>query len=213
LRPTGRSGALATSFEEFARYFSSGGGRLWERQVLCKARVVYGSPHAVQAAMEVVTAAAFARAWQPGDGAEIRRMRHRLEDTAAAAGDIKRGPGGIVDIEFLVQMLQLKYAGHDPRLRVPGTLPALARLHESGLMATEDYEFFERSYRLLRTIEGRLRLMNSTARDRLPRDPVELAKLARLLRYPDGAALLNDYDDATREIRRRFDRLFGIENA
>ena len=66
-------------------------------------------------------------------------------------------------------------------------------------------------YRLLRTIEGRLRLMNSAARDRLPQDPVELAKLAGLLRYPGSNALLADYDNATRQIRVRFDRILADE--
>ena len=66
------------------------------------------------------------------DAAEIRQMRQRLEDTAAAAGDLKRGPGGIVDIEFLVQMLQLKHAGGNPRLRAANTLAALGRVAQGG---------------------------------------------------------------------------------
>ncbi len=189
LRPTGRSGALATSFDEFARYFAGGGGQLWERLALCKARVVYGSPRAAEAAMAVVAQSAFAHPWRRGDAAEIRRMRQRLEDTAAAAGDLKRGPGGIVDIEFLVQMLQLKHAGENPRLRAANTLAALGELHEAGLLSADDFEFFDRSYRLLRTIEGRLRLMNSTARDQLPQDAVELTKLAHLLHYPGSEGL------------------------
>ena len=64
------------------------------------------------------------------------------------------------------------------------------------------------SYRLLRTIEGRLRLMNSTARDQLPQDPIELTKLAHLLHYPSSDGLLADYENATRQIRQRFDAAF-----
>ncbi|MCE5267034.1 MAG: hypothetical protein LLG00_04035, partial [Planctomycetaceae bacterium] len=90
------------------------------------------------------------------------------------------------------------------------TLAVLAELEQAGLLAKDDYEFFNRSYRLLRTIEGRLRLMNSTARDKLPDDPVELTKLARLLRYSSGSALLADYDTATRETRRRFEQAFQV---
>ena len=115
LRPTGKSGTLATTFDEFARYFADGGGQLWERQALCKARVVYGSPRAAKAAMAAVAKAAFAHRWRRKDAVEIRQMRQRLEDTAPAAGDLKRGPGGIVDIEFLVQMLQLKHARGNPQ--------------------------------------------------------------------------------------------------
>ncbi len=211
LRPTGRSGALAVSFDEFSRYFATGGGQLWERQALCKARVVYGSRRAGEAAMDVVARAAFDHPWQSSAAAEIRRMRGRIEKTASASGDLKRGPGGIVDVEFLVQMLQLKHARDNSRIRAANTLAALDGLHRAGLLSDDDREFFEQSYRLLRTIEGRLRLMNSTARDQLPRDPVELTKLAGLLHYPSGEALMTDYETATREIRRRFDVLFDAD--
>src|SRR5262249_37905324 len=65
LRPTGKSGALATSLAEFRRYFEEGGGQLWERQALCKARVVYGSPKAAAAAMQAVVDCAYRRPWHP----------------------------------------------------------------------------------------------------------------------------------------------------
>ena len=211
LRPTGRSGTLATSFDEFARYFAGGGGQLWERLALCKARVVYGSPRVAEAAMALVARGRLRPSLATRRRGRNPPMRQRLEDTAAAAGDLKRGPGGIVDIEFLVQMLQLKHAGDNPQLRVANTLAALGELHKAGLLSADDFEFFDRSYRLLRTIEGRLRLMNSTARDQLPRDPVELTKLAHLLHYPSSDALLADYESATREIRRRFERVFEAE--
>jgi [glutamine synthetase] adenylyltransferase / [glutamine synthetase]-adenylyl-L-tyrosine phosphorylase len=213
LRPTGRSGMLATTFDELVRYFTTGGGQLWERQALCKARVIYGSPHAAKAAMAAVAKAAFAHRWRRKDAVEIRQMRQRLEDTAAVAGDLKRGPGGIVDVEFLVQMLQLKHARGNPSLRVSNTLVALGELRRAGLLAVDDCESLDASYRLLRTIEGRLRLMKSTACDQLPQDPVELAKLAGLLHYPNSDGLLQDYEDATRQIRRRFERIFDAEGA
>ncbi len=213
LRPTGKSGTLATTFDEFVRYFSTGGGQLWERQALCKARVVYGSPRAEKNAMAAVAKAAFAHRWRRKDAVAIRQMRRRMEDTTLAAGDLKRGPGGIVDVEFLVQMFQLKHARGNPSLRVPNTLAVLGELYRAGLLSVDDYEVFDVSYRLLRTIESRLRLMNSTARDRLPQEPVELAKLANLLHYPGSEGLLTDYENATRQIRHRFDRIFDAEAA
>jgi glutamate-ammonia-ligase adenylyltransferase len=213
LRPTGKSGTLATTFDEFTRYFTEGDGQLWERQALCKARVVYGSPRTAKKALAAVAESAFKRRWHRGDAAEIRQMRQRLEENAAAAGDLKRGPGGIVDVEFLVQMLQLKLAHGIQRLRVSNTLAALGELHRADLLSADDCEVFETGYRLLRTIEGRLRLMNSSARDRLPQDAVELTKLATLLHYPNGGALLADYENATRQIRARFDRLLAAEAA
>jgi glutamate-ammonia-ligase adenylyltransferase len=208
LRPTGKSGTLATTFDELVRYFTDGGGQLWERQTLCKARVVYGTPRGEKMATAAVAKAAFAHRWRRKDAAAIRQMRRRLEETAATAGDLKRGPGGIVDIEFLVQMLQLKHARGNPALRLPNTLAALGALYRAGLLSVDDYELFDVSYRLLRTIESRLRLMNSAARDRLPQDPIELTKLAGLLHYPSRDGLLIDFENATRQIRHRFDRIF-----
>jgi glutamate-ammonia-ligase adenylyltransferase len=208
LRPTGKSGTLATTFDEFVRYFTDGGGQLWERQSLCKARVVYGSRRVAKAAMAVVAKAAFAHRWRRKDAVEIRKMRRRMEESATSVGDLKRGPGGLVDIEFVVQMLQLKFARGNANLRVPNTLAALEELYKAGLLSVDDYEVFDVSYRLLRTIESRLRLMNSTARDQLPQDTVELTKLANLLHYPSSDGLLLDYENATRQIRQRFERIF-----
>jgi glutamate-ammonia-ligase adenylyltransferase len=210
LRPTGKSGALTTTFKEFVRYFLKGGGQLWERQALCKARVVYGSQRARRLADAAVAKAAFGRRWRRKDTEEIRNMRRRLEETALA-GDLKRGTGGIVDIEFLVQMLQLQHGRNNLKLREPNTLAALSGLYAGGLISADDYELFDAGYRLLRTVEGRLRLMNSTARDQLPQDPTELAKLAHLLHYPGSDGLMMDIENATRQTRRRFERIFEEE--
>jgi [glutamine synthetase] adenylyltransferase / [glutamine synthetase]-adenylyl-L-tyrosine phosphorylase len=207
LRPTGKSGSLATSLAELGRYFADGQGQLWERQALCKARAMFGSLKARKAAMLTAHRAAFGPRWRRKDAEEIRQMRQRLEDTAAA-GDLKRGPGGLVDIEFLVQMLQLQHARKVPRLRTPSTLAALAELREAQLLSEEDHRFFDSGYRLLRTIEGRLRLINSTARDNLPQDPTELNKLAHLLNYQSSEALMADFDSVTRQIRTRFEGMF-----
>ncbi len=207
LRPTGRSGALAVSLDEFARYFAEGYGRLWERQALCKARVVYGSACAAKIAMTAVNKAAFGHRWRKKDADEIRQMRHKLEQTADT-GDLKRGPGGIVDIEFIVQMLQLKHGRRKPRIKRSNTLEALAVLKDAGLLAADDAQRLESNYRFLRAVKSRLRLMNSVARDRLPNDRTELTKLAYLLRYHSREALLGDCERTTREIRELFDRIF-----
>ena len=210
LRPTGKSGVLATSLDEFHRYFCDGAAQLWEHQAMCKARVVYGSPRIARLAGQMVAQAAFGLGWQPAFAREIRHMRHRLEGTGGEA-NLKRGPGGIVDIEFLVQMLQLKFGRHNPRVRSPNTLAALDALAHHGALPQDDAQFLARSYRFLRTIEGRLRLINSTARDKLPEDPTELAKLAHLVRYPSGEALRVEFEEITRQTRKRFDRLFDAE--
>jgi glutamate-ammonia-ligase adenylyltransferase len=208
LRPTGRSGALATSLDELNRYFVEGHGQLWERQALCKARVVYGSPQAAAKALKTVAESAYGIPWRPTDAAEVRSMRRRLQE-AATRNDIKRGAGGIVDIEFIVQSLQLKHGRELPAIRVPGTRDALAALHAAGVLGDDDFKFLSNSYTTLRTIEGRLRLMSPTARDDLPEDPVEQAKLARLLNYSDATALMNDCRRLREENRARFEKIFS----
>jgi glutamate-ammonia-ligase adenylyltransferase len=115
LRPTGKSGALATSFAEFTRYFAEGDGQLWERQALTKARVVVSAEGAGAEATRLAEEAAYQHRFNPADAAAIRDMRRRLED-ASTPTNLKRGAGGIVDIEFLVRMLQLKH-GRERRLR------------------------------------------------------------------------------------------------
>jgi glutamate-ammonia-ligase adenylyltransferase len=212
LRPTGKSGALATSLDEFARYFQEGHGQLWERQTLCKARIVVGAPRVIKAALDALARASFEHRWHENDAEEIRHMRHRTEETAAG-GNVKRGPGGIVDIEFLVQMLQLKHGRHCPAIRTPNTLAALAALAEAEILSPDDFAFFTASYRFLRTLEGRLRLMNFTARNQLPDDPTELAKLAQLVGSSSPQDLLSQFDHYTHETRLRFDRLFDAEDA
>jgi glutamate-ammonia-ligase adenylyltransferase len=207
LRPTGKSGPLATSLLEFGRYFAEGHGQLWERQALCEARAVYGSTRAIERATAAVRQAAFDHPWRAEDADAIRQMRQRLEETAGP-GNIKRGAGGLVDVEFLVQMLQLKNGRENPSIQVPGTFAALSALAKTGILAAEDAQYFTSSFRFLRTIQARLRLMSTTARDALPDEPHELAKLAGLLGYKSAQALLADCQRYTTENRRRFERFF-----
>ncbi|MCH8045098.1 MAG: bifunctional [glutamate--ammonia ligase]-adenylyl-L-tyrosine phosphorylase/[glutamate--ammonia-ligase] adenylyltransferase [Planctomycetes bacterium] len=206
LRPSGRSGSLATSIDGLLRYFTSGDGQDWERQALCKARVVVGSPQASQRTMKAIRRAIFHKPWQSETAAEIRHMRKRLEDTASKR-NLKRGPGGIVDVEFLVQLLQLKYGQQKPEVCHYNTLDALAALNEAGCLSDDDHAFLAESYRFLRGAEARLRIMNASGRHELPEDEQELATLAGLLKYSDAAALLADARRYTSETRRRFDRI------
>jgi glutamate-ammonia-ligase adenylyltransferase len=134
-------------------------------------------------------------------------MRMRLEDTASKR-NLKRGPGGTVDTEFLVQMLQLKHGGSDASIREPGTLNALTALEEGGYMSADDAEYFSRSYRFQRSIEARIRLMDATGRHELPESERELAKLAYLLGYANPRALVTEAEHTFAENRVRFNRIF-----
>ncbi len=209
LRPTGKSGALTTSLAEFSRYFAGGQAQLWERQALCKARIVYASEAAAELAMGVIREAAFDRPWHNDDAETIWQMRSRMEDKASR-GNLKRGPGGLVDIEFVVQMLKLQHGRRHPEISAPGTLGALDELHRADIMNRDDHEFFSSSFRFLRSIQSRLRLMSTTARDDLPDDERELSKLAGLLGYTSADGLLADCQRYTTENRRRAERIFGV---
>jgi glutamate-ammonia-ligase adenylyltransferase len=206
LRPTGKSGALAVSVGEFAKYFAEGHGQLWERQGLCRARPIYGSPAARQTVMQAVHRAIIEPGWNPEDATSIREMRARLEETASKR-NLKRGPGGTVDVEFAVQMLQLRHAATCPAVLVPGTFDALDALHDHGYLDKQDHRLLSDSYRFLRSVEARLRLMNTTARHDLPESESELAKLAYLLGCPNPRSLRDESLRVTTENRQRFQRL------
>lgn len=210
LRPTGRSGPLATSFSEFARYFASGEGQLWERQALCKSRPIFGSAAAQTEVNKLVHAAITAQAWRPEFADEIRAMRQRLEENASPR-NLKRGAGGTVDVEFIVEMLQLKHAAAHPAVLATGTLGGIAALSELKLLAEDDANYLHTSYRFLRSIEARIRLMNTTARHDLPEDTHDLKRLAYLLQYPSLDDLRQDCEHFAVENRRRFEKLFERE--
>jgi [glutamine synthetase] adenylyltransferase / [glutamine synthetase]-adenylyl-L-tyrosine phosphorylase len=212
LRPTGRSGALATSFAEFARYFAEGSGHLWERQALTKARPVFSTGDVAARATELFVQAAYEHSWQATYAAEIQAMRRRLEE-GAPRGNLKRGPGGIVDIEFTVQMLQLAHGGKHAAVRVANTLAALAVLPTVGVLAAKDADFLTKSYCYLRSVECGLRLMNSTARNTLPQDALELAKLAQRQGAASPQALLDQCQEYMAGNRERFERIFAAAAA
>jgi glutamate-ammonia-ligase adenylyltransferase len=208
LRPTGKSGTLAVSLEGLARYFHEGQGQLWERQALCRARPIYGSEPARRRAMELVRGIVSEPSWQPEFADEIRRMRHRMEENASPR-NLKRSPGGLVDIEFIAQMLQLKHVVESPEVLQPGTNEALRALEHAGHLAHEDAQYLCEAYGYLRSVEARLRLMNTTARHDLPEDPRELAKLAYLLGAPSRAALAERCQNYVARNRATFDRIFA----
>ncbi len=204
LRPTGKSGPLATSYAEFARYYAEGHAALWERQSLCRARVIFGDKLAAREALEVVQQAAFGQAWRPEDALQIREMRAKLESDAGAR-NVKRSSGAALDVEFLVQLWQLRYAGEAPNLRVPNTIAALGALQQAGRLSAADYEILSSGYSFLRSLKSRLRLLSLTARNDLPSDEIELTKLARSLDYRDSEELLGEFRRQTTVLRERFD--------
>jgi len=207
LRPTGRNGALTVSLEEFVRYFRQGDGQLWERQSLCKARVITGSKAVIQRVEAAVFAAMYCQPWQPSFATEIRAMRLKLQESASKR-NLKRSAGGTMDTEFIVQMLQLQHGQKNSAVRVTGTLDALVALGAQGILPTEETDFLLNSYRFQRSIEARIRLMDASGRHEFPDDPLELAKLAFLLGYSDVEKLSAEVAEIFCGVRSIFLRVF-----
>jgi [glutamine synthetase] adenylyltransferase / [glutamine synthetase]-adenylyl-L-tyrosine phosphorylase len=207
LRPTGRSGALAMPLDGFVRYFREGGGQLWERLALCKARIIVGSETATQRARAAVNASIDCRPWRPEDAEEIRQMRQRLEDSASLE-NLKRGAGGTMDAEFIVEMLQLKHGAASPGIRVIGTLGSLTALAKAGCLSKDDAAYLAHSYRFQRGVEAKIRLMDAAGRHEFPDEPRELTKLAYLLDYSSAETLAREIQESRRETRAIFNRIF-----
>jgi len=208
LRPAGRAGPPAISLDDFARHFAPDGpAAIWERQALVKARVVVGSPEASARAEAIIAAATYERTWTAADVEAIRRMRSRMEEGARAT-NLKRGPGGVVDIEFIAQMLQLVHGGADASLRTTETHTALVALREAGHLPVERFEFLDAAYLRLRVIEGRLRLLDAAARHDVPAAADEQRQLAHLLGAGDPGQLVADVQALTGRIRDEFEHVF-----
>jgi glutamate-ammonia-ligase adenylyltransferase len=224
LRPSGNQGALVVGTEGFARYHmgeSTGGGgavqvrsQLWERQALLRARWVAGDPAPFEEVRErVLVPVVFGK---PDDrtalAAEIRRMRERMESELGKEStkgmNPKTGRGGIVDVEFAAQYLQLAH-GHDhPEIRTSSTPEALDRLREAGLLRELDYQPLMAGYDFLRRVALRLRIVHDFAVDHLPEDGRPLAQLARRLGYygPNpGFRFREDYQRLTQAVRQAFE--------
>ena len=208
LRPTGRSGSLAVSLSEFRRYFREGDAELWECQALTKGRVVYGTQQARADTLAAIRAAAYERTQGNDDHHQIADMRQRLEETASRQ-NLKRGPGGTVDIEFVTQMLQLRHGRDHPSVQVTGTLEALTALRDAALLSEERYRSLSYGYRFLRRVEAGIRLMNLAGRHEMPEDEHELRKLAFLLGAADAASLCDETRQVRTTIRQLFDEMMA----
>ena len=205
LRPTGGSGTLAVHVDEFLRYFREGDGQLWERQALCKARIVVGNEPWKSKTEEAISEV-LGLPLPEGHANEIWKMRQAMESSCRES-NLKRGSGGTVDIEFAVQMLQLRSF---PRVRQTGTLAAIEQLKTVNLLDEDTAGFLIDSYELLRSVESGLRLMNTTARHDLPNDEEQLRKLAYLLNYVDGDSLRMAVESCRKAVRKCVLNIFDI---
>ncbi len=210
LRPEGESGPLASSLQAHADYYSQR-AQLWERQALTKARFVAGDVELSKGFSQMVQATIYARALTDAEAKEIRKMRRRIEtergDQKQVELEFKTGPGGLIDVEFLVQTFQLHHGHAHSPLRTAHTLAGLNRLASLGILDEEDTSSLRHHYLFLRRIESTLRRVDNKGVSRIPADELEQARLAKRLGFDKRDAFLKAYSQATRQIRGLYDKL------
>lgn len=210
LRPSGRSGALVTSFESFKDY-QEHSAQLWERQALIRTRAVAGSAALGKKVMETIRHEVYDKPLPVDFHAEIDRVRGRMERELARESpkklNLKTGRGGLVDIEFIVQMLQLRHGGEHPALRTPNTLEALDVMRAEGLMEGSTYTDLRRGLLFLRKVENKLRLHHDRSTNELRHKDFE--NLAGEMGLDVGdEGLLAIYKRTTERIREIYEGFF-----
>jgi glutamate-ammonia-ligase adenylyltransferase len=217
LRPEGRDGPLSRTLGSYLAYWNRW-AEPWEFQALLKARPVAGDADLAARLCAEAEARVYPDRLSAGMIAEIRKMKARVEasiaDRLVADRHVKHGPGGIRDIEWAVQLLQLVHGRQDPALRAGPTLAALDALAESGLVGRDDAGRLADAYRFLRTVEHRLQLADERRTHVLPERPAELGRLARVLGFRDGpsGSALAAFEAARRQhavtVRTLHEKLF-----
>ena len=226
LRPEGRDGPLVRTLASHVAYYQRW-AKTWEFQALLKARPVAGDRELGQAYLDALSPMVWQASRRPHFVADVQAMRRRVIGNLApgeAPRQLKLGPGGLRDIEFAVQLLQLVHGRTDESLRERGTLPALAALARGGYVGREDAASMAAAYRFLRTVEHLLQLRQLRRTHTLPEDPAALRRLGRALRRArtrSGAAapappsradpaaeLMAQWRLHAREARRLHEKLF-----
>jgi glutamate-ammonia-ligase adenylyltransferase len=190
LRPEGRSGPLVRSLASFEAYWERW-AEPWEFQALLKARAIAGDPELGARFDETAGRQLWSRIFTADDLRALRHLKARSEADLARRGltdrEVKRGRGGIRDIEFAVQLLQLVHGRLDPDLRSPTTLTALAELGAAGYVDEDDARRLADAYRFLRRVEHRLQLREGTQVHAMPIADGERTQLGRTLGFRDSA--------------------------
>ncbi|MDR1427834.1 MAG: bifunctional [glutamine synthetase] adenylyltransferase/[glutamine synthetase]-adenylyl-L-tyrosine phosphorylase [Bifidobacteriaceae bacterium] len=218
LRPEGRHGPVARSLGAYREYYERW-ALTWERQALLRARPLAGDQDVLARFFAMADPVRYsARALTPGQLVELRRIKARVEAERLPRGverhrHLKLGPGGLIDVQWVAQLIQLSHAGADPSLRVTGTMEALAHAAKTGLLDEADQEILAAAW------TGAMRLRDANvlwagragdAMDLLPHDRRTLVGVSRILGYEPGEAdtMEEDHQRAARRARAVFDRVF-----
>ena len=220
LRPEGKQGPLVRTLDSYAAYYAKW-SKVWEAQALLRADAVVGDLDLRRRFEELIDPLRFPESGiSEDDVIEVRRIKSRIDMERLPRGadpllHLKLGRGGLADIEWTVQLLQMRHAGQVPALRTTQTLAALDAAAEAGLVSADDVEVLATGWRMVSRMRNAVTLARGKSGDQLPRDPRERAAVASILGYPPGGTdeMVNDYLRATRRSRRVVDRVFWSSRA
>ncbi|WP_150306427.1 bifunctional [glutamine synthetase] adenylyltransferase/[glutamine synthetase]-adenylyl-L-tyrosine phosphorylase [Planctomonas psychrotolerans] len=218
LRPEGKNGPAVRSLTSYRSYYERW-SLTWEAQALLRARGVVGDLGLLQDFSELADRFRYPEAIGDADVREIKRIKARVENErlpqgADPARHLKLGRGSLSDVEWYVQLLQLREAHRVPGLRTPSTLEALAAAADAGLVPRTDAERLRDAWIFASRARSAMTLWTSRTADVLPTDRLQLEGVARLLEYPPHSAtrLEEDYLGVTRRARAVFERgFYGVD--
>jgi glutamate-ammonia-ligase adenylyltransferase len=214
LRPEGKNGPNARSLESYRAYYERWADT-WESQALLRAKPIAGSSGLVAAFLELINSYRYPKELPTSAVMEIRRIKARMETERLPQGadprrHTKLGRGSLSDVEWLVQLMQLKHGKDHPGIRTPKTLAALEACVSEGLIAEHDARVLSEAWTFASRVRSASVLWANKRTDVLPTDRQQLEGMARILEYPAGSAtqLEEDYLAFTRRSRMVYERLF-----
>ncbi|WP_432085220.1 MULTISPECIES: bifunctional [glutamine synthetase] adenylyltransferase/[glutamine synthetase]-adenylyl-L-tyrosine phosphorylase [unclassified Streptomyces] len=212
LRPEGRNGPLVRTLSSHLAYYQRW-AKTWEFQALLKARAVAGDRELGERYIEAVSPLVWQAAERENFVPDVQRMRRRVVDNIPAAQidrELKLGPGGLRDVEFAVQLLQLVHGRSDATLHSGATLDALAALAAGGYVGRADAAQLDEAYRFLRAMEHRIQLYRLRRTHLVPEDEADLRRLGRSLglRTDPVAALTKEWRRHAAVVRRLHEKIF-----
>src|SRR6056297_90013 len=211
LRPFGSAGALVWSLGAIEQYFLNE-GRAWERYAWMKASPAAGDIKTAEALLEAIRPFIFRRYLDYGIFQSLRELHDQIEIKSrqdSRRDDIKRGPGGIRELEFLIQSQQILRGGRNPELQQPGFLPALRALTRAQVFDQASKTEIEAAYAYLRILENRLQAISGQGAHHLPNRAEEQTALARIMGSPDWSSLIQELDVHRARVRGQFSARFG----
>ncbi|GHD69967.1 bifunctional [glutamine synthetase] adenylyltransferase/[glutamine synthetase]-adenylyl-L-tyrosine phosphorylase [Streptomyces goshikiensis] len=215
LRPEGRSGPMVRTLASYAAYYRRW-SLTWESQALLRAEPVAGDEELGRRFIELIDPLRYPVEGLGEDAVrEIRRLKARMESERMPRGadptlHTKLGRGGLSDVEWTVQLMQMRHAWAEPGLRTTRTREALAAAHRAGLIPTEEAQILDEAWVLATRVRNAVMLVRGRAGDTFPSEARELAAVGRYLGYAEGTVgeLLDDYRRITRRARAVVDELF-----